>query len=176
MTDILIVSSHFIKKNNKIKLNKFKANFTCLQNTSLCKMAALASGANFTAINAGKFSNLLKDHKGKLFIKDAIKSTAAEASLSVLPPGEGVPIIHTHKANEEIYIVLCGEGQYQVDGQQFAITEGSIVRVAPAGKRCIINTSKKDPLTFICFQAKAGSIGAVGMGDCDVLEEKPVWK
>ena len=138
-------------------------------------MAALASGANFTAINAGKFSDLVKDHKGKLFIKDAIKSTAAEASLSVLPPGEGVPIIHTHKGNEEIYIVLSGEGQYQVDGQQFAIHEGSIVRVAPAGKRCIRNTGK-GALTFICFQAKAGSIGPVGMEDCDVLQEKPVWK
>ena len=139
-------------------------------------MAALASGANFTAINAGKFNELLTNHKGKLFIKDLVKSTCSEISLSALPPKEGVPILHTHRANEEIYIVISGEGQYLVDGQVFPIKEGSVVRVAPEGKRCIRNTSAMDQLTFICFQEKAGSIGAVGMGDCEVPEEKPEWK
>ena len=139
-------------------------------------MAALASGTNFTAINAGKFSGLLADHKGKLFLKDLINSTSSEISLSVLPPNEGVPILHTHRADEEIYIILNGEGQYLVDGQIFPIQEGSVVCVAPAGKRCIRNTSGTNQLTFICFQAKAGSIGPVGMGDCDVPEEKPQWK
>ena len=139
-------------------------------------MAALASGANFTAVDGGKFSDLLANHKGKLFLKDLIKSTSSEISLSALPPKEGVPILHTHRANEEIYIVISGEGQYLVDGQVFPIKEGSVVRVAPEGKRCIRNTSAKDQLTFICFQAKAGSIGAVGMGDCEVPEQKPEWK
>ena len=139
-------------------------------------MAALASGANFTAINAGKFSDLLANHKGKLFLKDLINSTSSEISLSVLPPNEGVPILHTHRANEEIYIVLNGEGQYLVDGEVFPIEEGSVVRVSPSGKRCIRNTSSTNQLTFICFQAKSGSIGPVGMGDCDVLSDKPEWK
>ena len=138
-------------------------------------MSALESGANFTAINAGKFSDLLKAHKGKLFIKDLVKATSMEASLSVLPAGEGVPIIHTHRANEEVYFILGGKGEYLCDGKVFPITEGSVVRVAPAGKRCIRNTSTSEPLTFICVQAKAGSIGEVGLGDCDVAEEKPKW-
>ena len=139
-------------------------------------MESLASGANFTAINAGKFSDLVTAHKGKLFIKDLVKSTSAEASLSVLPAGEGVPILHTHKENEEIYIVINGEGQYLVDGQIFPITEGSVIRVAPAGSRCIRNTSTKNPLTFICFQAKAGSLNHCGMGDCEIPADKPQWK
>ena len=139
-------------------------------------MATLASGTNFTAIDAGKLGDLLSNHKGKLFLKDLIKSTCSEISLSALPPKEGVPILHTHRANEEIYIVIDGEGQYLVDGQVFPIKEGSVVRVAPAGKRCIRNTSATKQLTFICIQAKEGSIGAVGMGDCDVPEEKPEWK
>ena len=139
-------------------------------------MASLASGVNFTAVNAGKFSDLLADHKGKLFLKDLVKSTCSEISLSALPPKEGVPILHTHKANEEIYIVLSGEGQYLVDGQVFPIKEGSVVRVAPEGKRCIRNTSATKDLPFICIQGKAGSIGPVGMDDCDVLDTKPEWE
>ena len=139
-------------------------------------MAALAAGTNFTAINAGKFGDLLSNYKGKLFLKDLIKSTCSEISLSVLPPKEGVPIIHTHRANEEVYIILNGEGQYLVDGQVFPIKEGSVVRVAPEGKRCIRNTSATQQLPFICIQAKAGSIGPVGMGDCDVLDQKPEWE
>ena len=139
-------------------------------------MASLASGSNFTAVNAGKFSDLLSDHKGKLFLKDLVKSTCSEISLSALPPKERVPILHTHRANEEIYIVISGEGQYLVDGQVFPIKEGSVVRVAPEGKRCIRNTSATNQLTFICVQAKAGSIGPVGMGDCEVPEQKPEWK
>ena len=139
-------------------------------------MAALAEGENFTAINAGKFSDLLTAHKGKLFVKDLIKATSAEISLSALPAGEGVPILHTHKENEEIYIIVSGEGQYLVDGKIFQIQEGSVIRVAPAGVRCIRNTSTKDPLTFICFQAKAGSLSQFGMGDGNIPEEKPEWK
>ena len=138
-------------------------------------MSALESGANFTAINAGKYSDLLQAHKGKLFIKDLVKSTSMEASLSALPPNEGVPIIHTHRANEEVYFILSGKGEYLCDGKVFPITEGSVVRVAPSGKRCIRNTSSSEALTFICAQAKAGSIGEVGLGDCDVAEEKPKW-
>ena len=139
-------------------------------------MAALAAGGNFTAINAGKFSDLLTNYKGKLFLKDLIKSTFSEISLSVLPPKQGVPILHTHRNNEEVYIVLNGEGQYLVDGQVFPIKEGSVVRVAPEGKRCIRNTSSTKDLPFICIQGKAGSIGPVGMDDCDVLDTKPEWE
>ena len=139
-------------------------------------MASLASGTTFTAINAGKFSDLLSAHKGKLFIKDLVQSTSAEVSLSVLPAGEGVPILHTHKENEEIYIVINGEGQYLVDGEIFPITEGSVIRVAPAGSRCIRNTSSEHPLTFICFQANAGSLKQCGMGDCEIPADKPQWK
>lgn len=139
-------------------------------------MAALASGANFTAVNGGKFSDLLANNNGKLFLKDAAKLTSAEVSLSALPPNGEVPILHTHNQNEEIYIIINGEGQFMVDDQIFAITEGSVVRVAPAGSRCIRNTSSTAPLTYICFQAAEGSLKQSGMGDCAVPEAKPQWK
>ena len=139
-------------------------------------MATLAEGANFTAINAGKFADILTAHKGKLFLKDLIKSTGCDISLSALPPNGGVPILHAHKANEEIYIITSGEGQYLVDGQIFPITEGSVIRVAPAGQRCMRNTSSTSQMTYICIQVKAGSIGPVGMGDAEIPEAKPEWK
>ena len=62
------------------------------------------------------------------------------------------------------------------DIPETVLKEGTVIRVAPAGKRCIRNTCSKNPLTFICFQAKAGSLTQCGMGDCDVLQDKPQWK
>ena len=138
-------------------------------------MAALASGENFTAVDTGKFSDILANHKGKLFLKDLINSTSCEISLSVLPPN-GVTSLHAHKVNEEIHIFLNGEGEYLVDGEIFPVKEGSVVRVSPKGKRCIRNTSGTNQLTFICVQAKAGSVGIVGMEDGIMSEEKPQWK
>ena len=138
-------------------------------------MSTIASGTNFTAVNGGKFSDLLSAHNGKLFLKDVTKLTSAEISLSALPPNGEVPILHTHQQNEEIYIVVSGEGQFMVDGQIFPILEGSVIRVAPKGSRCVRNTSSTSPLTYICFQAAEGSLKQCGMGDCSVPEEKPQW-
>ena len=36
--------------------------------------------------------------------------TGAEVSISNLPAGAGVPFVHSHKQNEEIYAVLSGRG------------------------------------------------------------------
>ena len=139
-------------------------------------MAALASGTNFTAVNGGKFADLLNNYKGKLFLKDALKLTSAEVSLSALPPKGEVPFLHSHKQNEEIYIGISGEGQFLVDGQTFPISEGSVVRVSPKGNRCIRNTSASVPLTFICFQAAEGSLNQWVMEDGIISEEKAKWE
>ena len=138
-------------------------------------MAALVSDTNFTAINAGKFNNIVNDYNGKLFLKDLIQSLTSEISISSLKPNEGIQILHTHRENEEIYIIISGKGQFLIDDQVFPVKEGSIIRVGPSGKRCIRNTLNTEPLTYICIQGKQGSIEDTGLDDCDVPEEKPEW-
>ena len=69
---------------------------------------------------------------GKVFAGAAAGTTGAEFSFQSFPAGAETGFLHTHRTHEELYIFLSGEGQMQVDGEIFPITEGSVVRVAPA--------------------------------------------
>lgn len=82
----------------------------------------------------------------------------------------------THKTHEEVYIILKGKGEYQVDGKNIPIQEGSVIRVAPAGKRTIRNNGTEN-LTMICIQYKAGSFaeGDSPMEDGLILQEPLKW-
>lgn len=42
-----------------------------------------------------------------------------------------MPFFHSHKTNEENYIILSGVGKFQVNDDVFDIAEGSVVRVSP---------------------------------------------
>jgi mannose-6-phosphate isomerase-like protein (cupin superfamily) len=109
---------------------------------------------------------------GKHFVGQTLGATGAEMSLNALPPGGEVPFLHSHKRNEELYIFLAGEGQMQVDGEVIPVRAGSIVRVAPAGKRAWRNTGAT-PLQAIVLQIEAGSLAQATAAD-GVVEPGPV--
>ena len=44
-----------------------------------------------------------------------------------------------------------GKGEYQVDGVNIPVKEGSVVRVAPVGKRAVRKTEDQ-PLVMLCVQ------------------------
>jgi mannose-6-phosphate isomerase-like protein (cupin superfamily) len=111
----------------------------------------------------------LTDFAGKVFVKDELKETSCEISFGVLEPGQAVPFFHSHKQNEENYIVISGEGKFQVDNDVFAISEGSVVRVATNSNRNMKNTGKAN-LVYICIQAKEGSLEGYTMTDADITE------
>ena len=135
----------------------------------------IATGSNFKAISSCPFNELLQKSQGKLFIKDAVNATSAEISLSVLPPKVSVPFIHTHKQNEELYVIQKGEGQMQIDGKIFNVKEGDVIRVSPHGKRCI-RASETQPLTFLCIQAKENSLEQYVATDANILKEEVSWE
>ena len=130
-----------------------------------------AEGKNFTAINFGKLSEVLENEKGKIFLKEHIHSTGSEVSISVLPPKTDLPIFHSHKQNEEVYIILSGKGKFQLDDACFDIAEGSVVRVAPAGLRGMTNLSDKQ-MIYIVIQAKENSLVQSTMEDGIISEAK----
>lgn len=134
-----------------------------------------AENKNFTAVDFGKLSLLSNTANGKVFLKEMTKATGTEISLSVLPANTELPIFHSHKQNEETYIILSGTGKFQVDDQCFNISEGSVVRVAPAGIRGITNTSHEQ-MIYIVVQSKENSIEQYSMGDGIILEATPLWK
>ncbi len=129
-----------------------------------------ASGKNYTAASAGALSGF----EGKAFFKEALGSTALEVSLGSLPTGVAVPIFHSHKKNEELYIVISGSGEFLVDEDVFDIAPGSFVRVAPAGIRNIRCTSA-EPLVYLCVQAQAGSLTACTGDDANIVEHRAKW-
>ncbi|MBW4519864.1 MAG: cupin domain-containing protein [Scytolyngbya sp. HA4215-MV1] len=128
---------------------------------------ATQTGAHFTATDLGAFAALRQftftasplplEVEGKIFLKQLLNLTSAEISLNNLPAKTSVPFYHKHRLNEEIYLFIRGEGEFQVDGYVFPVQEGTIVRVDPEGERCLRNTSEVDDLCWVVIQSRAGS-------------------
>ena len=55
---------------------------------------------NYTKTNIG--------NDGRTELHEALDLTGAEISINRLPAGAGVPFVHSHKNNEEIYGVISG--------------------------------------------------------------------
>ena len=66
-------------------------------------------------------------------LHDKLSLTGAEISINNLPAGTSVPFIHSHKNNEEIYVVLAGRGKVVVDGEDVELASGDWIRISPAG-------------------------------------------
>lgn len=122
---------------------------------------------NFTATHIGPLENLLSHDfrglKGKYFIGSELGLTGCEVSLNRLQAGKGMPFVHAHTKNEELYIVLSGSGTFFVDGEEFPVREGSLVRVAPKGERAW--KAGDEDLYFICIQAEAESLTQATLED-----------
>ncbi len=97
-------------------------------------------------------------------LHDKLGLTGAEISVNTLPAGASVPFVHAHKANEEIYFVLSGNGKVIVDEEEISLSEGDWIRIAPAGRRQFF-ASPDSPISFICIQVRAGSLGAYTADD-----------
>lgn len=108
-------------------------------------------------------------------LHDALALTGTEISVNQLAAGASSPFVHSHKQNEEVYIVVRGRGAFQVDGEEFEIAEGSAIRVDPEGKRSI-KAADGEGLIYICVQAGCGSLTQFTRTDGVVHEGKPVWK
>ena len=145
----------------------------------------IAQGANYAAINVGRISEIIEHElpmgpdftiQGKVFGGQAVGAAASEFSFQTLVPGQDSGFLHTHKTHEELYFILRGEGQYQVDGEIFPVSEGSVIRVSPNGKRALKNTGSEN-LTMLCVQYKATPFTEADnpMNDGIILQEPLNW-
>lgn len=147
------------------------------------KIEQTATAANFTAINLGKL-NELGDYvlelapevkiPGKVFGGTALQTTGSDFSFQLFQPGTETGFLHTHKTHEELYFFLKGKGEFQVDGQVFPISEGSVVRVAPEGKRSVRNNGT-EPLVMLCVQYKGDTFTSEDAADGNILNEPVKW-
>ena len=58
---------------------------------------------NYTKTNIGS--------EARVELHEKLGLTGAEVSINQLPAGAGVPFVHAHRNNEEIYGYYCREGQ-----------------------------------------------------------------
>ena len=133
------------------------------------KLATISAGKNYSAGNLGGLDakRLLeyevvnpadgKAFPGKVFLAESLGMSGMEVSFQVMPPNMGMPFFHKHRKNEEMYIILKGTGEFQIDDAVISIEEGSIVRVAPDGSRSWKNTGG-EPMIMMCIQAVAGTL------------------
>ena len=143
----------------------------------------IKKAANFTAANFGEF-NKLSDYvlslgpgveiPGKVFGGHVVDATGGEFSFQQFAPGAETGFLHTHKNHEELYFFLSGKGEFQVDGEVFAVEQGSVVRVAPAGKRSVRNNGS-EPLVMLCVQYRGNTFTAEDAADGNILQEKVQW-
>lgn len=147
------------------------------------EIKTIASAANFSAISVGAL-NELGDYvlelgpevkiPGKVFGGAALGATGGEFSFQVFQPGTETGFLHTHKNHEELYFFLSGKGEFQVDGEVFPIAEGSVVRVAPAGKRSVRNNGTT-PLVMLCVQYRGNTFTTEDAADGVILNEEVKW-
>lgn len=105
--------------------------------------------SNFTKVHAGQDS--------RTELHDQLQLTGAEISINNMPAGTGVPFVHAHKQNEEIYAVVSGKGKAVIDGETVELTAGDWIRVAPAAKRQFF-AADDSAISYICIQVKENSL------------------
>ncbi|HIV31816.1 MAG TPA: cupin domain-containing protein [Candidatus Alistipes excrementigallinarum] len=147
------------------------------------QMEKIAAGEHFTAVDAGKMAQLGEyrlqlapgvELPGKVFGGAAVGATGAEFSFQSFAPGTETGFMHTHRTHEELYFFLSGRGEFQVDGECFPVGEGSVVRVAPEGRRSVRNNGS-EPLVMLCVQYRGGTFTAEDATDGNILQEPVRW-
>lgn len=105
--------------------------------------------------------------KARVELHDLLSLTGAEISVNDIPAGTGVPFVHSHKKNEEIYGVLSGKGRAVIDGETVELKAGDWLRVAPTAKRQF-SAAEDTSIRFICVQVRENSLEGYTQDDAVV--------
>lgn len=110
------------------------------------------------------YSKISVPAAARVELHDALNLTGAEVSINTLPIGAGVPFVHAHMQNEEIYWIISGKGSIKLDGDDVALNAGDFLRVAPQVKRQL-SAAPDSGISYLCIQVKAGSLEGFTMTD-----------
>jgi uncharacterized cupin superfamily protein len=75
--------------------------------------------------NGGKFAGQAARFGGQIGAKKL------GCQYQVLPPGKAAYPRHAHHVNEEMFVILSGEGTYRVGDQSYPVREGDIIAAPP---------------------------------------------
>lgn len=105
----------------------------------------------------GNYSKVKVLGDARMELHDKLGLTGAEISVNHLPKGMCVPFVHSHKKNEEIYIVLSGRGKAIVDDDTIELEKDDFLKIAPAGKRQFF-AAEDSEISYICIQVQTDSL------------------
>lgn len=125
--------------------------------------------ANYKLASLGDIKAL-----GRVTLHNELALTGSEVSINELPAGVSVPFVHSHQQNEEVYLILSGRGQFYLDGDELAVSEGDVLRVDPAARRCL-KADASSALRFVCIQTRANSLTQFTENDGIPADGKPSW-
>lgn len=103
------------------------------------------------------FSKVSVTQDARTELHDKLSLTGAEVSINNLPAGASVPFIHSHKKNEEIYVILAGKGKAVIDEETVELAAGDWVRISPVAKRQFF-AAEDSEISFACIQVKENSL------------------
>ena len=128
--------------------------------------------ADYTKLNLKRD---VEDSATKFGLSPALETRFAREELSLeksgvtylrLAPGERMPFGHTHKEQEEVYVVVGGAGRVKLDDEVVGLERWDAVRIAPETMRNL--EAGDDGIELILF-------GAPNAGPGDAEVEQGWW-
>jgi len=104
----------------------------------------------------------LGDGPGFRKVRSALGVTAFGVNAVVLPPSWVTPR-HTHERQEELYLVLEGEIEFDLEGSRHTLGPGGLVKVDPGTMRSLRNTSDTAEAMYYCVGGADGYVGRDGV-------------
>jgi uncharacterized cupin superfamily protein len=95
-------------------------------------------------------------------VRSALGVTAFGVNAVVLPPSWVTPR-HTHERQEELYLVLEGEIEFDLEGDRHTLGPGGLVKVDPGTMRALRNTSDSAEATYFAVGGADGYVGRDGV-------------
>jgi uncharacterized cupin superfamily protein len=77
-------------------------------------------------------------------------------NITVVPPGKRAWPFHNHRINEEMFLIIEGEGEVRIGNESHPIKKGDVIASPPGGPETahqIVNTSNAD-LTYLAVSTR----------------------
>jgi uncharacterized cupin superfamily protein len=94
-------------------------------------------------------------------VRSALGVTEFGVNAVVLPPGS-TSRRHFHERQQELYLVLSGEIEIELDGSKHTLGPGGLARVDAPIVRALRNTSDTGEAVYFCVGAAGGYVGRDG--------------
>jgi uncharacterized cupin superfamily protein len=94
-------------------------------------------------------------------VRSALGVTEFGVNAVVVPPGY-TSRRHFHERQQELYLVLRGELEFQLGEDRQTLGPGGLVRVDPAIVRALRNTSDTEEAVYFCVGGEGGYVGRDG--------------